>query len=287
MRKTIVCPTWKVLVSAHPPSGSNCLLAAEPLTTVSTERARASGFSPWNGGAVTAGVVAAAAGLAAAATAAARPSNGIVRIFFMVGSTFLSCHVSEPESVTVKVPALLLYEPEKLRVPLAPLSLPLPLLTVAEPLTLFTLASPQAFDVDLTASVRLPPEPEIDAGPLKNPHVPLVWPVPLLPVSLVKLSVPLPEPLTDEILIDEPETVTDVLPEYLPLNLTVAACATGDAGAYAGRSATANAAAARIAVTAAGAAKWDLCMEDSLVVLWWVWVLICGSFRLDTSYTQK
>ena len=137
-----------------------------------------------------------------------------------------------PEIVTVKLPALLLYEPEKLRVPLAPLSLPLPPLTVAEPLTLLTLPSPQPFDEDLTASVRLPPEPEIDAGPLKNPHVPLVWPLPLLPVSLLKPSVPLPEPLTDEILIAEPLTLTDVLPEYLPLNLTVlAACAAGDAGA--------------------------------------------------------
>jgi hypothetical protein len=133
--------------------------------------------------------------------------------------------------VIVKVPALLLYEPEKLRVPLAPLSLPLPVLTVADPLTVFRLPVPQASEEDLTASVRLPPEPEIFAGPLKNPHDPVVWPVPLLPVSLVKLSVPLPEPLTDEILIDEPLTVADVLPEYLPLNLTVAACATGDAGA--------------------------------------------------------
>ena len=51
--------------------------------------------------------------------------------------------------------------------------------------------------------MRLPPEPEIFAGPLK-PQVPLVWPVPLLPVSLLRLSVPLPEPLTDEILIAEP-----------------------------------------------------------------------------------
>ena len=132
----------------------------------------------------------------------------------------------------MKLPALLLYEPEKLRVPLAPLSLPLPLLTVAEPLTLFTLLSPQAFEVDLTARVRLPPEPEIVAGPLKNPQVPLVWPVPFFPLSLLKLSVPLPEPLTDEILIAEPLMVTEALPEYLPLNLTVlAACATPDAGA--------------------------------------------------------
>jgi hypothetical protein len=49
---------------------------------------------------------------------------------------------------------------------------------------------------------------------------------------LVKPPEPLPEPLTDEIVSDEPLTRTDALPEYLPLNDTLlAACAAGDAGA--------------------------------------------------------
>jgi hypothetical protein len=42
--------------------------------------------------------------------------------------------------------------------------------------------------------------------------------------------------------------------------------------------------AATIAVTAAGALNRMFRMGCSLLVLWWILLLICGSFRLDTQY---